>query len=73
MSSEGQSKMLDSEFLSWDESAKKAFVQGFFLADGTIVEGGGKVGNNTTYITLFNTNKDIMYKSILLSSEVDTM
>lgn len=63
------SKELKDEIIFWNKEAKKEFVRGFFLGDGTIVEGAGKKGNNTTYVTLFNTNKDIINKIYLLLKE----
>lgn len=75
-SSKNQSKKLDSSVLHWNEEAQWAFIKGFFMADGTVVKGSGKKENNHSYITLFNTNFDIMSKlHILLSQwyDVDLM
>lgn len=63
------SKFLTSNILKWGFEAKKALVRGFFLGGGTIVEGAGVRGKRTTYVTLFNTNKDIMNKLYLIISE----
>lgn len=74
--SKNQSKKLDSSVLHWNEEAQWAFIKGFFMADGTVVKGSGKKDNNHSYITLFNTNFDIMSKlHILLSQwyDVDLM
>lgn len=61
-----QEKYLSSDILSWDEQAQKEFIRGFFLGDGTLVNGGGQKGSNSVYFTLFNTNKSIMEMLLLL-------
>jgi len=55
-----QEKRISEDILNWSEEAQFEFIKGFFLGDGTIVNGAGKKGSNTVYCTLFNTNKQMM-------------
>ena len=55
-----QEKTLSESILSWNIEAQKEFIRGFFLGDGTVVNGSGVKGNNSVYFTLFNTNKRII-------------
>lgn len=57
----GLNKFFNEEILSWDKESKNEFLKGFFLGDGTIVEGSGSVSNRSTYITLYNTNESLMW------------
>lgn len=60
----GESKHID--ILHWSEQAQREFIKGFFLADGTIVNGSGAKGNYKVYCTLFNTNKQMMEQILIV-------
>lgn len=64
-----QQKVISNDVLKWDSEAKLEFLKGFFLGDGTIVEGSGSTGNFCAYLTLFNTNQQMINKLFLLSRE----
>ena len=48
-------KWLNPEVLKWNRDAKRALLMGFFWGDGTVVK-----NNKSPYVTLFNTNKQVM-------------
>lgn len=65
-----KSKRLGSEVLEWNKDAKIALLEGFFMGDGTLVKGAGTRRNGyKTYMTFFNTNKEIMEILNLLLNE----
>lgn len=64
-----QAKTLSHDVLTWSKEAQFEIVRGFFLADGTVVKGAGKTGDHTSYITLFNTNYQIISMLHILLSQ----